>query len=136
MRGITVVVLAAATLGACTVGSAGTSPQTRLTVTYWENGLQGASRVTWTLRCNPARGTLRRPGLACRRLAAGGRALFTPPAPDLVCTQIYGGPQVARVVGRVEGKGVWTTFTRANGCQIARWERVSPWLLPPGGLTR
>jgi hypothetical protein len=30
---------------------------------------------------------------------------------------------------------VWASFSRQNGCAIARWNRVSPWLLPPGGVT-
>ena len=91
--------------------------------------------MTWTLRCDPARGTLARPARACARLAAGGAKLFAPLPPNAVCTEIYGGPQKARVVGVVDGKRVWSTFTRTNGCQIDRWQRISPWLVPPGGVT-
>ena len=91
--------------------------------------------MTWTLRCDPARGTLARPARACARLAAGGPKLFAPLPPNAVCTEIYGGPQKARVVGVVDGKRVWSTFTRTNGCQIGRWQRISPWLVPPGGVT-
>jgi hypothetical protein len=40
------------------------------------------------------------------------------------------------VVGTVKGTRIWTTFTRANGCEIDRWQRLSPWLLPAGGVTR
>ena len=64
------------------------------------------------------------------RLAAGGVKLFAPVPRDAVCTEIYGGPQVARVVGRVNGKRVWASFNRANGCHISRWDRLAPWLLP------
>jgi hypothetical protein len=53
----------------------------------------------------------------------------------MACTEIYGGPQVARVVGVVQGKRIWARFSREDGCQIARWSRVSPWLLPPGGVS-
>jgi hypothetical protein len=56
--------------------------------------------------------------------------------PDTACTTIWGGPQVARVIGSVQGTRIWTTFTRANGCEIERWQRLSPWLLPAGGATR
>jgi len=135
MRWFAVLVLALAALGACTAGAAGTTTPTSLTITYWEDGVGAAHRVTWTLRCNPARGTLPRPGIACRRIAAGGARLFAPVPKDMACTEIYGGPQVARVVGTVEGKGIWVRFSREDGCQIARWNRVSPWLLPPGGVT-
>ena len=77
-----------------------------------------------------------RPAVACRRLAAGGPKLFAPLPPNVVCTQIYGGPQKARVVGTVAGRRVRATFTRTDGCQISRWQALSPWLLPPGGVTR
>jgi hypothetical protein len=52
-----------------------------------------------------------------------------------MCTEIYGGPQRARVVGTVKGQPVRATFSRTNGCEIARWQRISPWLVPPGGVT-
>ena len=57
------------------------------------------------------------------------------PARARSCTEIYGGPQTARVVGTLKGKRVWASFGRVNGCQISRWQGVSPWLLPPGGAT-
>jgi hypothetical protein len=91
--------------------------------------------AVWTLRCAPAGGTLRFPARACRKLAAGGPALFAPLPPKLVCTEIYGGPQRARVTGLLAGKRIWATFSRSNGCHISRWAQVSPWLLPPGGIT-
>lgn len=61
--------------------------------------------------------------------------LFAPVPKNVVCTEIYGGPQKARVTGTVGGNRIWATFTRQNGCQIDRWNRLSPWLLPPGGVT-
>lgn len=135
MRGAVAIAFAAAALGACASGSAGTSATgTALTVTYWEDGARTADRVQWTLRCNPPRGTLARAANACRRLAIGGARLFAPISNDAVCTEIYGGPQVARVVGAVKGVRVWASLSRTNGCQIARWERLSPWLLPAGGV--
>src|SRR5437868_5256198 len=58
----------------------------------------GAPSQHWTLRCDPAGGTLPRVAQACARL--GGLAdPFAPVPRDSVCTDIYGGPQVARVVG-------------------------------------
>ena len=61
--------------------------------------------------------------------------LFAPVPKNSVCTEIYGGPQRARVVGTVKGQVVRATFSRTNGCEIARWQRISPWLVPPGGVT-
>jgi hypothetical protein len=61
--------------------------------------------------------------------------MFAPTPQGIACTEIYGGPQKARVVGIVAGDRVWATFARADGCQIARWNRITPWLVPPGGVT-
>lgn len=141
MRGLATLVLVLAAIGVGASASASTEPNTSLTITYWEKGLgpglglPSTDGVTWTLRCRPARGTLPRPGVACSRLAAGGWELFAPIPKRAVCTEIYGGPQVARVIGVVEGKRVWATFSRTNGCHISRWNRFSPWLLPRGGVT-
>jgi hypothetical protein len=115
--------------------SARPSAGTTLRVTYWENSARPLDRITWTLRCAPAAGTLPRPGRACQRLRAGGSKLFAPLPKNVVCTEIYGGPQKALVVGSVKGKSVHATFTRANGCEIERWQRISPWLVPAGGVT-
>jgi Subtilisin inhibitor-like len=126
-------VLGVFALAASASGSAATARATSLTITYWARGADTSTPLRWTLRCNPAGGTLARPAAACRRLAAGGMTLFAPVPEDVVCTQIWGGPQTARVVGKLAGRSVWATFMRTNGCHIARWDRVSPWLLPAPG---
>ena len=131
---LAVMYIGAALSAATTLG--GTSAGTALRITYWEDSANASSSWTWTLRCDPARGTLDRPARACTRLATGGPKLFAPLPRNVVCTEIYGGPQKARVVGVVDGKRVWSTFTRTNGCQIDRWQRISPWLVPAGGVTR
>lgn len=128
-----VLALATAATGAAT--PAGPGP-TSLRVAYWDDGAKAVPDEIWTLECNPPRGTLPRPRVACRKIAAGGPKLFAPLPQDLVCTQIWGGPQKARVVGKVAGKRVWAVFNRSNGCHISRWNALSPWLLPPGGVTR
>jgi hypothetical protein len=134
MRAAVAFAVAAAALSACAAGSAGTSANgTSLTVTYWPNGANQDDRTSWTLRCNPARGTLGRPRIACARLASGGLRLFAPIRDDVACTQIYGGPDVARVVGTVRGKRVHAQLNRTDGCQISRWDRLAPWLIPAGG---
>lgn len=120
-----------ALLAAAAVGGA---PGTRLTVTFWPDGSDPARRQVWTLRCAPPGGTLPAPARACRRLARLGAAAFAPIPEDAVCTQIYGGPQVALVRGVVSGRRVWARLSRRDGCQIARWDRLSPWLLPRGGV--
>jgi hypothetical protein len=134
MRAYGLLVLGAAAIVAATQAQAATSSGTSIRVTYWKDGADAKATSTFTLRC-PRGGTLPRPAAACRRLARGGPTLFAPLPRDIVCTEIYGGPQKARVIGTVAGDRVWATFTRENGCQIDRWNRLSPWLLPPGGVT-
>jgi hypothetical protein len=93
-----------------------------LRITIWPDGLDGASH-SWTLRCGPVGGTLPNAAAACRKLAPPADP-FKPTPPDVACTQVYGGPDVARVVGRVHGRRIWTTFRRRDGCEIARWSRA------------
>jgi hypothetical protein len=78
-----------------------------------------------TLRCNPSGGTVSHPADACRRLLSAGRAIFAPTPPGTACTQIYGGPQVALVTGTFAGRRVWARFSRRDGCEVARWNRVA-----------
>ncbi len=130
VRIVAILCLVGAALGVSASGSAGTAAETTLKVTYWENPARSSTRDVWTLRCAPAGGTLPRPAVACRRLGAIGAKLFAPVPRDAVCTEIYGGRQVAHVIGMVDGERVWAKFSRANGCQISRWDRLSPWLLP------
>jgi Subtilisin inhibitor-like len=132
MRASLVAVLLAVT--AATTASAATTATTALRVTYWEDVAKPSESITWTLRCNPARGSMPRPARACARLAAGGARLFARLPRNIVCTEIYGGPQRARVVGTVNGRRIFATFARSNGCEIDRWQRISPWLVPAGGV--
>jgi hypothetical protein len=133
MRVHQVVVVAIAAL--CATAAAPAKPSvTFLRVTYWKDSADAKPTSTFTLHC-PRGGTLARPGAACTRLARGGPTLFAPVPKNVVCTEIYGGPQKARVVGTAGGRRIWATFTRENGCQVDRWNRLSPWLLPPGGVT-
>jgi Subtilisin inhibitor-like len=129
------VVLVAAALVACSTGSAGPAQTASLTITYWPDGANQSEKTRWTLRCGPAAGTLPRPARACARLLNGGMALFAPISQHVACTEIYGGPQTGRVVGTYKGRRVFASFSRSNGCHISRWDGVSPWLLPAGGVT-
>ena len=128
--------LAASAAVAGGAGAAGTAGQTAVTITYWPDGSKTGEKDVWTLRCHPAAGTVARPAVACRRLEGGGRKLVAPVPASSICTQIYGGPQVARIIGQIEGRRVFARFTRENGCHIARWNRLAPWLLPRGGVTQ
>ena len=103
----------------------GPAPRTELTITVWPQGNGGPARE-WSLTCEPPGGSLPRPGNACERLSP---AALRPLPRDTVCTQVYGGPQTARVRGRMDGRDVDSRFSRTNGCEIHRWNSVR-YLLP------
>lgn len=42
-----------------------------------------------------------------------------------MCTQIYGGSEEAEVTGTRDGEQVQATFSRQNGCEIDRWDRLA-----------
>jgi hypothetical protein len=104
---------------------------TALTITYFADGGDTSKRTRWTLRCVPVGGTHPRRAAACSTLARLGRDVFAPISQDVACAEIYGGPQVAIVSGRLEGRRVWARFHRDDGCQINRWSRAGE-LLPQG----
>ncbi|WP_051441807.1 hypothetical protein [Arthrobacter sp. H14] len=71
---------------------------------------------------------------ACVLIEESARALFfTSPDPTLQCTQQYGGPQTATVMGTIDDRPVEAEFARTNGCEIDRWEAMEP-LLGAGGV--
>ena len=50
---------------------------------------------------------------------------------ERICTEIYGGPEVAEISGTLDDQPVSTTIDRANGCGIDDWERLLASILPP-----
>jgi hypothetical protein len=113
---------ALALLAACdSDGSGGSSPpRYDLTVTFWPAGADGESR-TATLTCDPDGGSHPDPAKACDALLSNEDAL-EPVSGDVACTEIYGGPQEATLIG----PDVDARFSRTNGCEIARWDALKP----------
>ena len=105
-------------------GGGATTPTTELTVTFWSQGKNGGPPWEATLTCDPAGGTHPDPEKACALLAADPDAL-EPVPPDVACTAIYGGPEVATIVGTIDGEKVNATFNRSGGCEIDRWDRMT-----------
>lgn len=98
----------------------------------------GTTRV-WRLRCDPPRGTHPHAQQACAALARLERAQPDPFAPipsNLMCSQIYGGADVAHVTGTYRGRPVNARYDRTNGCAVARWERMAAVLGPHRGAMR
>ena len=85
---------------------------------------------TWTLTCDPVGGSHPTPAEACALLEEVGPEAFEPVPDDAVCTEVYGGPEEATVTGTLRGERIEAEFSRVNGCEIARWDALTP-LLPP-----
>ena len=109
--------------------AAGSSGASDLKISYWPKGLESGAPHKWTLKCAPAAGTLAQPGVACRKLL-GMQKPFAPIPADAMCTDVYGGPQVAVISGTFRGNRLWAKLQNRNGCEIARFRRLS--FLVPG----
>lgn len=102
------------------------APSTQLTVTVNEGD---GKTDDWTLSCDPAGGTHPKPAEACAALTAKGKTALPPVSTGVMCTQIYGGAQTAKIVGTWDGKPVNASFSRQNGCEVNRWKQLEG-LLP------
>jgi len=94
-----------------------TAAATQLTVTYWRDPSTSAAPTVTTV-------------------TAAGSAnpdTFAPVPAGQACTMIYGGPEKATVKGTLNGVPVDGTFTRANGCEIARWDTLVQLKILPAG---
>jgi hypothetical protein len=80
--------------------------------------------------------TLPDPPAALEAVQRFGEGIFFPqPGPPKMCTQQYGGPQVAVVTGWFLGRRVHSQFSRTDGCEIARWRAMAPLLGGVAGST-
>jgi hypothetical protein len=93
---------------------------TELTITLDADGQGGEPEVTETVTCEASA-----EGTPCARLQAADLAPLDPATP---CTEIYGGPDVAIIEGTLDGEEVSAALNRSNGCEIERFDRVTPLL--------
>ena len=128
MRPPTALAFALAALAAYSSAAAGTADRTSLRVAYKRTAT--ADPVVRVVTCSRVPGTGMEPTRACARLDELVRP-FAPVPDGSVCTEIYGGPQTARVTGTFRGRRIWVVFRRTNGCEIDRWNRHA--FLFPGG---
>lgn len=126
LLGVSALALAAiaAACGSDDGSAAATAPGGRLTITVWPQGQSAGGARRWTLECGPAGGTHPQAQKACARLAATPNP-FRPVPRDVMCTEVYGGPEEALVTGTYRGARVNARFNRVNGCEIARWNRIA-----------
>ena len=103
-----------------------TGPATEADLTVVVDDGAGTT-TTHTLTCSGGEvgGTLPTASDACTQLAEIGSQAFAAPPADLMCTEIYGGPQTATVTGTFAGAKVSTALARTDGCEIGRWDALS-----------
>jgi hypothetical protein len=106
-----------------TPAASSAAPQTSLTIAV--DAGDGEPPVESTLACEPAGGTHPDPEAACAALAELDAEAFRPVAADQMCTQIHGEPETATVRGTWRGAPVDASFSRHDGCEIARWDAVA-----------
>lgn len=92
----------------------------------------GQGERTFSLTCDPPGEDHPDPEAACRTLDQL-KSPFAPVPKNVACTEIYGGPQTARVTGTFRGEPVAAEFNRTNGCEIARWDAHAALLVERGG---
>jgi len=101
-------------------GSADGGGATELAVTLDPDGSRGEQPRTEAVACEAGEDSS-----PCASLTAEATA---PTPAATACTEIYGGPDEARLEGTIAGEPVNATFTRANGCEIERFDRITPLL--------
>ncbi|MFG1998103.1 SSI family serine proteinase inhibitor [Spirillospora sp. NPDC048911] len=99
------------------------SPNATLTVQVKASAKAPAK--TWTLSCDPAGGDHPKASQACTAVTQA-KDPFKPPPADQMCTKIYGGPEIATVKGTWQGKPVNAKFSRTDGCELSRWDKLAP----------
>lgn len=102
--------------------AANAASKTSLVVTYKESASSTAQK--WTLKCNPAGGSMRNAKMACAKLAQA-ISPFAKPSNSEMCAQIYESAEVATVSGTWNGKKVYARFSKSDGCEQKRWKDLT-----------
>ncbi|MEU3461387.1 hypothetical protein ABZ721_15745 [Streptomyces sp. NPDC006733] len=79
---------------------------------------------------DPLTGPARHVADSCAQLRRQGGPVGPVPSGQM-CSMIYGGSQTAQVTGVWHGTAVKEKYSRSNGCEVARWNRMAP-VLPAG----
>jgi hypothetical protein len=137
MKRITVSIMLLGVLGACggepTVGNGYPVVDLEITVEHPER-----DAIVYQLSCQGDTVTVTGddPGLdpaaACSSLADPEvmTRLIEGQPQDQICTEIYGGPDTATIVGTLDGRPVDTQIDRTNGCGIYDWDDLLGDVLP------
>jgi hypothetical protein len=95
---------------------------TEIAITLDPDGKGGEAPLTESVICPGAASAV------CDAVAALPEDPAAPVPAQTACTEIYGGPDTLMIEGTLRGEPVEAEFTRANGCEIERFERFAPLL--------
>ncbi len=116
---------------------AGPYPIADLTFAIHPDGVDSAATADYQLSCLGDTATVTgdapsSAGVMCLALnQLDVRALLTNgPAADRICTEIYGGPNVAVITGTLDSVDIDTVANRINGCAISDWDVTLAELIP------
>jgi hypothetical protein len=104
-------------------GGAASEPASSLIISV--AAARGDTPRHWTLTCAPhaAGGTLPHPAAACGALARA-KDPFAPVPHGIMCSMIDNGPQTASIKGTWHGMRVASSYSRADSCETARWNKL------------
>jgi hypothetical protein len=142
---VALVLLGGALLAGCGSGESSSpagdssmiAAQTDLDITVWPDGKGEGEPERYTLSCPEPSGDHPDAEAACEAVYELNAEDFEPVPPDAICTEIYGGPQQARLEGTFAGAAdampVALDLSRENGCQIDLWDRFAKIVPQPAG---
>ena len=110
-------------------GSGTAAPATQLTVRVDPDGDGPEKAKQARISCEGGSDGSRGPCATAGKLRP---ADFEPTPDDVACTELFGGPQTATISGTLQREQVQGRFSRQDGCEIARWEKVSALLAEAG----
>jgi hypothetical protein len=124
MRPALAVAVCLALLAGCGDDETESSPveETELTVALDADGPGGEPTEEAQIVCPGANA----PQQVCSAIEELPADAAAPVPPDQPCTEIYGGPDVVAIQGTLDGEQIDTELTRANGCEIERFDRFGP----------
>jgi Subtilisin inhibitor-like len=135
------VVVGCAAIGACALltaacgsaaapgsGSGGTQSSTssrttsaaKISLSVSFSGSAGIAAKHYTLRCEPAGGTVSDPAAACAELMRRGVSLFGPMPTEIACPMIMASARRVTVTGTYLGRPVHEVVVD-GGCDLSRW---------------
>lgn len=83
----------------------------------------GAVPINKKVLCRPPAGNYENPKEICRKLLSL-KGTLRPLSLGTVCTEQYGGPGIIKIRGYWYGKKINLVYSKVNGCEISRWNKI------------